>query len=57
MLSPVLHNKVPAAVVDNIEVPQLFATLTAGIEGVGFMVTATALEAAEEQPPIVTSVA
>ncbi len=28
--SPVLHNKVPVAVVDNSEVPQLFTTVTIG---------------------------
>ena len=30
VLSPVLHSKVPVAVVDNVEVPQLFTTVTAG---------------------------
>ena len=30
VLSPVLHNKIPVAVVDNVEVPQLFTTVTTG---------------------------
>ena len=38
VLSPVLHNKVPAAVVDMLVVPQLFTTETIGIAGVGFTV-------------------
>ena len=38
MFSPVLHNKVPVAVVDNVEVPQLSTTVTTGVEGVGFTV-------------------
>jgi hypothetical protein len=34
-LIPVLHNKVPVAVVDNVEVPsQLFTTFTTGAVGV-----------------------
>ena len=36
VLSPVLHNKVPVAVVDNVEVPQLFTTVTDGADGVAF---------------------
>ena len=36
MLSPVLHNKVPVAVVDNVEVPQLFTTVTTGADGMAF---------------------
>ena len=36
--SDVLHSKVPAAVVDNVDVPsQLFATLTVGVDGVEFI--------------------
>jgi hypothetical protein len=31
-----LHNKLPAAVVDNIEVPQSFTTVTIGAEGFVF---------------------
>ena len=31
-----LHNKVPVAVVDNVEVPQLFTTATAGADGTAF---------------------
>ena len=30
VVSPVLHNKVPVAVVDKVEVPQLFTTVTIG---------------------------
>ena len=33
VVSPVLHNKVPVAVVDNVEVPQLFTTVTTGADG------------------------
>ena len=37
VLSPVLHNKVPAAVVDKVDVPlQLSVTLTVGADGVVF---------------------
>lgn len=36
VFSPVLHNKSPVAVVDNVEVPQLFITVTAGVAGVAF---------------------
>ena len=36
VLSPVLHNKVPVAVVDNVEVPQLFTTVTTGVAGMAF---------------------
>ena len=35
VVSPVLHCKVPEAVVDKVEVPlQLFTTVTAGAEGI-----------------------
>ena len=30
---PGLHNKVPGAVVDNTELPQLFITFTTGVDG------------------------
>ena len=33
VLSPVLHNKVPEAVVDKVELPQLFTTVTTGVAG------------------------
>ena len=37
VVSAVLHSKVPAAVVDNVEVPtQLFTTVTIGVDGVAF---------------------
>jgi putative N-acetylmannosamine-6-phosphate epimerase len=33
--APVLHNKVPVAIVDNVEVPlQLSTTFTTGVDGV-----------------------
>ena len=38
VLSPVLHNNVPVAVVDNVVEPQLFVTVTTGVAGVGFTV-------------------
>ncbi len=37
VVSPVLHNKEPVAVADNVDVPlQLSTTVTTGIEGVVF---------------------
>ncbi len=37
VVSFVLHNNVPLAVVDNVDVPlQLFTTLTVGVDGVVF---------------------
>ena len=33
VVAPLLHNKVPEAVVDNVEVPQLFTTVTTGVAG------------------------
>ena len=55
-LAPLLHAKVPVKpLAVSVEVPQLSATLIEGIAGIGFTVTATALEVAE-QLPLVTSV-
>lgn len=34
MLSPVLHKRVPVAVVDKVEVPQLLTTVTSGADGI-----------------------
>ena len=31
--TPVLHNKVPVAAVERVDVPQLFTTVTAGVAG------------------------
>ena len=36
VVAPVLHNKLPVAVVDNFEEPQLFTTVTTGAAGVAF---------------------
>ena len=37
VVAPVLHNNVPVAVVDKVEVPlQLFTTFTVGVAGVVF---------------------
>ena len=36
VLAPLLHNKVPVAVVDSADVPQLFVTVTTGAEGIAF---------------------
>ena len=37
VVSPVLHNKVPVAVVESVDVPlQLFTTDTTGVAGVDF---------------------
>jgi hypothetical protein len=33
VVAPLLHNKVPEAVVDKVEVPQLFTTVTTGVVG------------------------
>ena len=39
VVSVVLHNNVPVAVVDNVDVPlQLFTTVTEGVAGVAFIV-------------------
>ena len=34
VIAPLLHNKVPVAVVDSADVPQLFATVTIGAAGI-----------------------
>jgi hypothetical protein len=34
VVAPLLHNRDPVAVVDKVDVPQLFITVTAGVEGV-----------------------
>lgn len=34
--SPVFHNKVPVAVVERTELPQLFVTVTTGVAGADF---------------------
>ena len=36
VVAPVLHNKLPVAVVDIVEEPQLFTTATAGADGMAF---------------------
>jgi len=36
VVAPVLHNKLPVAVVDNVDVPQLLVTVTTGAAGVAF---------------------
>ena len=36
VVSPVLHNKVPAASVDRVELPQSLVTITSGAEGTVF---------------------
>jgi hypothetical protein len=36
VVTPVLHNKLPDAVVDKVELPQLFTTVTAGAVGATF---------------------
>lgn len=35
VVSFVLHNKLPPAVVDKVEEPQVFATVTTGADGIG----------------------
>ena len=34
VVPPVLHSKVPEAVIDNTELPQLFTTVTTGVDGI-----------------------
>ena len=34
VVAPVLHNKLPVAVVDRTELPQLFTTVTSGADGI-----------------------
>ena len=36
VVAPLLHNNVPAAFVESVELPQLFATVTTGAEGIAF---------------------
>jgi hypothetical protein len=36
VVAPLLHNKLPVAVVDNVVVPQLSTTVTTGVDGVVF---------------------
>ena len=36
VVAPVLHNNASVAVVDNVELPQLFTTVTTGFAGVTF---------------------
>lgn len=52
VLSLVLHNKLPLAVVDKVELPQLFIILIVGVNGTAFGV-AIAEPCALVQPPIV----
>ncbi len=34
VVAPLLHNNVPAAVVESVELPQLFTTVTTGVAGI-----------------------
>ena len=34
VVAPLLHNKAPVAVVESVELPQLFTTVTTGVAGV-----------------------
>ena len=50
VVAPVLHNKLPPALVESVEVPlQLFTTVTTGVEGIAFE-AAVALPALLIQP-------
>ena len=51
VVAPVLHNKVPVAVVDNVEEPQLFTTVTDGADGADGAVLITTLADATEMHP------
>ena len=48
-VDPLLHSKVPDAVVERVELPQLFTTVTDGADGIDFG-AATPLPAALVQP-------
>ncbi len=49
-----LHNNVPAAVVDKVDVPlQLSTTVTAGVDGILFTVATTAVLGVDTQPVVV----
>ena len=49
VVAPLLHNRLPAALVDKVDVPQLFTTVTTGVEGIVFG-AATPLPAVLLQP-------
>ena len=54
VVAVLLHNKLPVAVVDKVEVPlQLSTTVTAGVDGVLFIVATTAVLVADTQPVVV----
>ena len=36
VVAPLLHNNVPVAVVESVELPQLLATVTTGATGIAF---------------------
>lgn len=36
VVAPVLHNNVPVAVVESVELPQLFTMVTTGVDGIAF---------------------
>lgn len=62
--SPVFHNNIPEALVDNVEVPlQLFTTVTAGVAGVdlgaavaiaGILIQPSTVAVTEYAPAVVT---
>ena len=52
VVAPVLHNKVPVALVVSVDVPQLSVTVTTGADGIAFG-DAVAVPAALTQPFIV----
>ena len=53
VVAPVFHDKLPVAVVDNTELPQLLDTLTTGVAGIAFG-AATPVPGALVQPLTVT---
>ena len=52
VVAPLLHNRLPAAFVERTELPQLFTTVTTGVDGV-VLGTATPLPGALVQPLLV----
>ena len=44
VVSPVFHNNVPAALVDKVDVPQLFTTVTNGVAVEGTVINLVVVE-------------
>ena len=53
LLAPLLHNKLPLSVVDSLESPQLFTTVTMGVGGEGLTETLMGLDVEVQPNPFV----